>query len=116
MSSLSNYLSSNRKRLALSQEEVGFMLGINGEGKGTKVSRDENSAREPSLQAALAYEAIYGKPVRELFAGLYERIEQDVAQRARILTFRKNVKPGKKSEHRRSMLTNLAANKSSRPA
>jgi hypothetical protein len=31
--------------------------------KGNKVCRDENFAREPSLQDALAYEAIYGLPV-----------------------------------------------------
>ena len=67
MSSLSNYLHTNRKRLALSQEEVGFLIGINGEGKGIKVSRDENDARVPDLRTALAYEALYGKPIRELF-------------------------------------------------
>ena len=92
------------------------MLGIAGPGKGIKVSRDEHNARKPDLQAALAYEAIYGKPVRELFAGLYEQIERDVAERARILNFRKNVKPGKKADHRLAVLGKLAAKKSSQPA
>jgi hypothetical protein len=54
MKSLPNYLQSQRKRLALSQEEVGFLLGIGGMTKGEKVCRDENFAREPSLQDALA--------------------------------------------------------------
>ena len=51
MSSLSNYLRTHRRRLTLSQEEVAFLLGVNGESKGSKVSRDEsedmktNSAR-----------------------------------------------------------------------
>ena len=58
MKSLPNYLQSQRKRFALSQEEVGFLLGISGMTKGEKVCRDENFAREPSLQDALAYEAI----------------------------------------------------------
>jgi len=89
MASLSNYLRPHRKRLTLSQEEVAFMLGGIGESKGSKVSRDESFDREPSLRAALAYEVIYGKPVRELFAGLFERVEQDVAKRAKILSFRK---------------------------
>ena len=89
MKSLPNYLQSQRKRLAPSQEEVGFLLGISGMTKGEKVCRDENFAREPSLQDALTYEAIYGRPVRELFAGRYEEAEQAVAARAKILNFRK---------------------------
>jgi hypothetical protein len=89
MKSLPNYLQSQRKRLSLSQVEVGFLLGIGGMYKGAKVCRDENFAREPSLQDALAYEAIYGRPVRELFAGLFERAEQDVAARAKLMLHRK---------------------------
>ena len=93
MKSLSNYLQSQRKRLSLSQEEVGFLLGIRGMNKSAKVCRDEKFAREPSLQDALAYEAIYGRPIRELFAGLYEQAGQDVAARAKFLGFRKLRKP-----------------------
>ena len=93
MKSLPNYLQSQRKRLSLSQEEVGFLLGISGMNKGEKVCRDENYVRVPSLQDALAYEVIYGRPVRELFAGLYEQAEQNVAARAKILNFRKVRKP-----------------------
>jgi transcriptional regulator with XRE-family HTH domain len=89
MKSLPNYLQSHRKRNSLSQEEVGFLLGATGMNKGEKVCRDENFAREPSLQDALAYEVIYGHPVRELFAGRYQQAEQSVAERARILQFRK---------------------------
>jgi transcriptional regulator with XRE-family HTH domain len=104
MASLSNYLRTNRKRQALSQEEVAFLLGVNGMDKGIKVSRDENFAREPSLQIALAYEAIYGKPVRELFAGLYEQVERNVAQRARLFGFRKTGK-----SKGQEFITNLAS-------
>ena len=89
MKSLPNYLQTQRKRLSLSQEEVGFLLGIAGMNKGNKVCRDESFARVPSLQDALAYEAIYDRPVRELFAGLYQQAEQEVAARAKFLNFRK---------------------------
>ena len=92
MKSLPNYLQSQRKRLSLSQEEVGFLLGIRGMNKGEKICRDENSAREPSLQDALTYEAIYGRPVRELFAGRSQQAERDVKARAKILSFRKRRK------------------------
>ncbi len=93
MKSLPNYLQTQRKRLSLSQEEVGFLLGLAGMNKGNKVCRDENFVREPSLQDALAYEVIYGLPVRELFAGLYQQAHQNVAARAKILNFRKARKP-----------------------
>src|SRR5580693_5789076 len=88
MTSLSNYLLTNRKRLTLSQEEVAFLLGFTGESKGSTVSRDESFKREPGLKDVLAYELIYGKPARELFAGVYEQVEQELAQRAKILTYR----------------------------
>jgi transcriptional regulator with XRE-family HTH domain len=106
MASLSNYLLTHRKRLALSQEEVAFLLGVNGMDKGIKVSRDENFVREPSLQTALAYEAIYGRPVRELFAGLYEQVEQEVAKRAKLLSHRVTAKLRPK---RQEVITNLVS-------
>jgi len=113
MKSLPNYLQSQRKRLSLSQEEVGFLLGISGMNKGEKVCRDENFAREPSLQDALAYEAIYGQPVRELFAGMYQQAEQAVATRAKILNFRKLRKPDARKQE---TIIQLAAKASVNPS
>jgi transcriptional regulator with XRE-family HTH domain len=109
MASLSNYLRTNRKRLSLSQEEVAFMLGGTGENKGSKVSRDESFDREPGLRAALAYEFIYGKPVRELFAGLYEEMEQDVAKRAKLLTYRKRGLDSKRHESLINIVSKVTA-------
>lgn len=88
MASLPNYLLTNRKRLSLSQEEVGFLIGAKGSGKESTVSREECFKREPGLQAAIAYEVIYGKPLKELFAGLYQEVERDVRERARLLGHR----------------------------
>ena len=88
MSSLPNYLRTHRKRSALSQGEVAFLLGTKGANKGNKVSRDENYARTPTLESALAYEVIYGKPIRELFAGLYEEVEREVIGNAKMLAHR----------------------------
>jgi transcriptional regulator with XRE-family HTH domain len=98
MSSLPNYLRAKRKQISLSQEEVAFLLGMKGMDKGGKVSRDENHARIPALETALAYEVIYGKPIRELFAGLYDEIARDVSSRAKILSYRKNVKSDPKKQ------------------
>jgi len=88
MASLPNYLLTHRKRLSLSQEEVGFLIGAKGSGKESMVSREERFDRESSLKTAIAYELIYNKPLRELFAGLYEEVERDVAERARLLGHR----------------------------
>ena len=76
---LSNYLRTHRKRLGLSQEEVAHLLGAE---SGAKVCRYEKFARMPGLETALACEIIFKKPVRELFAGLYQKVERKVALRA----------------------------------
>src|SRR5438093_13478244 len=82
---LPNYLKTNRKRSRLSQDQVAFLLGYR---SGTRVSRYERFARVPTLRTALAYESIFHAPVRELFAGLNERVERETERRARILATR----------------------------
>jgi len=72
------------------------LLDLKGMDKGGKVSRDENHARTPTLETALAYEVIYGKPIRELFAGLYDQIAGEVASRGKILSYRKSETPDPK--------------------
>lgn len=69
--SLQNYLRMYRKRAGLSQDEVAFLLGVK---SGAKVSRYERRRRVPPLETALAYEAIFRIPVRELFLGTYEQV------------------------------------------
>lgn len=80
---LDNYLRRYRRRVGFSQKEVAFLLGC---GAPSKVSRYEQLDRKPGLEAALAYEAVFGVPVRELFAGIYEKVQEKVLKRARVLT------------------------------
>jgi len=82
---LPNYLRRYRKRAALSQDEVAFLLGG---GSGAKVSRYERFRRIPDLETALACEAIFGVPVRELFPGIFQKVERNTARRARLLARR----------------------------
>jgi transcriptional regulator with XRE-family HTH domain len=89
-SQLPNYLRANRKRLGLSQEEVAFLLGTP---SGAKVCRYERFVRQPSLETALACEVIFQKSIRELFLGLYQQIEHDVVERARVLAHRTGRRP-----------------------
>lgn len=83
--SLHNYLRTHRKRAGLSQDEVAFLVGLSG---GDKVSRYERRSRLPSLETVLACEALFGVPASELFAGLYEEIEEETRKRARDLAKR----------------------------
>lgn len=77
---LPNYLRSHRKRVALLQRDLAYLLGENEDG--TVISRHELSRAMPDLRTALLYEAIYGTPVRELFAGVYHEVERELRIRA----------------------------------
>ena len=76
---LLNYLLTRRKRSALSQEEVAFLLGVL---SSAQICRYERLLREPSLQTALAFEVIFNCPVSELFPELFAQIQTEVASRA----------------------------------
>ena len=53
---------------------------------GTKVSRYERLNRKPSLETAFAYEAVFGAPGRELFAGAFQKVEEKTKRRAQLLS------------------------------
>ena len=63
---LDNYLRTHRNRAGLSQDEVAYLLGCR---SGAKVSRYERFTRPPTLQTALAYDAIFGVAVRDCSQG-----------------------------------------------
>lgn len=105
MARFPHYLKSNRKGAALSQAEVSFLLGTRGE---AKVSRYERFLRTPSLETALALEAIFQRPASELFEGLYQKVEGEVAARAKILGHRiDRGKPSHRTERRRQTITSI---------
>src|SRR5882724_5813154 len=84
---LENYLRTYRKRSGLSQDEVAYLLGCQ---SGTKVSRYERSGRKPSIETLFAYELVFGAPSRELFAGVYQKVEKKILNRAQLLTRKLN--------------------------
>ncbi len=81
-SSLHNYIRTERKRVELSQRELGLLLGI----KASSVSRHEIFARAASLETALRYAVIFDLDPRDLFAGLFEHAQGEVKKRAQRLT------------------------------
>lgn len=82
---LESYLKAYRRKSALSQDEVAFLLGTV---SGTRVSRYERRARRPLLETAFAYEVIFRTPVKELFAGIYQKVETETIARAQLLSER----------------------------
>ena len=105
-SQLPNYLRAQRKRLALSQAEVAFLLGV---ASSAKVSRYECFGREPNLHNALAFEVIFQKSVSELFAGMYRATERKVVARARILLRRiAHQKASRANTRKRNLLSLIA--------
>jgi transcriptional regulator with XRE-family HTH domain len=80
-----NYLRAHRKNSGFTQEEVAYLLGFD---NANLVSRYEKRQRMPPVQTALAYEAIFGIPIAELFAGVRRSIVSDVAKRRSELTTR----------------------------
>ena len=46
------------------------------------ISRHERHLRVPKLKTALAYEIIFGTPLKSLFRGMYEEVEEKVMERA----------------------------------
>ncbi|MGO9010646.1 MAG: helix-turn-helix transcriptional regulator [Bryobacteraceae bacterium] len=68
---LGNYLRTHRKRSALSQQEIGRLIGYKNQ---WQVSRHERSRTAPPLFVALAYEAIFRVPAATLFTEMYATV------------------------------------------
>jgi transcriptional regulator with XRE-family HTH domain len=96
---LENYLRTHRKRSGLTQREVAFLLGFE---NGNQVSRYEKRLRLPPLETALACEAIFGVPIAELFAGIRQRVGNNIDQRRLELKARLQAKP---AQDRRARVT-----------
>lgn len=70
--------------------------------------RYERFVRHPSLETALACEAIFKRSVSELFPGLYQKIERQVAERAKVLVERKDGRMNRQTVRKREALGELA--------
>jgi transcriptional regulator with XRE-family HTH domain len=79
---LPHYIRIERRRAGLSQTDIAALLGVR---TASKISRYEQGRRLPPLRTALAYEAIYGKPIAELFAGTFAPIRAEIRRRAKRL-------------------------------
>lgn len=71
-----------RRRSGLNQTELSFLVGQKG---GTGISRIEGGERVPSVEMALAFEAIFRIPVRVLFEEIFVKVEAEVKSQANSL-------------------------------
>ena len=79
---LDNYLRTYRKQSGLTQTEVAFLLG---RGNSAQVSRYEKQHHLPPLRTALACGRIFRVHLPELFAGIQESIDREIAERVEKL-------------------------------
>lgn len=104
---LDNYLRMYRKRSGLSQHEVAFLLGWE---TGTLVSRYERGTQRPSLDTVFAYEAAFGVPTHELFAGIFQKVEDNIKKRAQVLARKLSAAtPSQNANRKLDLLNNLAS-------
>ena|ERR1051326_350995 len=79
---LPNYLRTCRKRAHLSEKEVAFLLGSK---SGARISRYEHGRQAPNLNTLLAFELLFHTPVRDLYGGVSQEVEQGLRRRVRLL-------------------------------
>jgi len=77
-----NHLRTHRRKSALSQRQVGELLGYPSE---AQVSRHENAKAIPHLASAFGYHIIFRVPLRSLFPGIYEDVRETIEERLREL-------------------------------
>lgn len=104
---LSNHVRKFRKRSALSQRDVAFLLGAK---CASKICRYERFVREPGFATAVACEAIFRRPVSELFPGVYHKIAAGVRTRAKtLLEKERHGKPNRVAARRRETLAAIVS-------
>lgn len=79
-----------RKSANLSQRELAYLVGLRSQGV---MSEIEAGLKNPSLDAEVACELLFGLPFRELYPDLYAKAERNVLANARDLHTRLAPKP-----------------------
>jgi transcriptional regulator with XRE-family HTH domain len=101
-----HYLRNERIAAALTQADIAALLGVPWK---SRVVRYERKGVVPPVQAALAYQAIYGKPVANLLRGTYNGIESEVRKRAREMLARGDTPRTPRQLRRQRSLERIAA-------
>lgn len=94
------YLRTNRLLWALSQEELGELMGLSHDA----ISKYELEQRPLSVTVILASEIVFGKRADELFPTLYKAIQDELGKRALEMLERLEGKEDKESNRKRELL------------
>ncbi|MCK9345039.1 MAG: helix-turn-helix domain-containing protein [Candidatus Pacebacteria bacterium] len=81
-SRIHTYLRTHRRKWALTQKDVAFLLGNK---SAAHISRLEQGKRKPTNEAVLACEVLFGLSPKQCFPKVYEEIEESVLARAATL-------------------------------
>ncbi len=100
-----SYLRTHRDGWALTQPELGLLLGVSG----SQISRYEKLVDQPTLPSVIAAEFIFEEPARHLFPGIYMAVEQSVIARTADLRERIGLPKTRKAERKLLLLDALAA-------
>ena len=101
---LDNYIEMHRLRAGLSQEDLSYLISVE---NGSSVSRYEQGLRLPNLETLLALEIVLGQRIQELFAGVADRVEANVLERARFLLASLDDTPSKELALKLELLSRL---------
>lgn len=71
------YLRTHRRVWGLTQQELADLMGFK---SATHVSRIENGKRAPTMESALACQAIFGIPPSAMFPHAYDLVEERVVR------------------------------------
>jgi ribosome-binding protein aMBF1 (putative translation factor) len=97
------YVRAHRNHWALSAEELARLLGRNA----SMVCRVERCGQVPGGKVSLGLEVIFGVKPREMFPGLYERMEESIMARAARLDEQLAGKTDRKSVRKRELLSDM---------
>jgi DNA-binding XRE family transcriptional regulator len=105
---LPQYLKQERRRAGYAQADVAYLLGASAK---TKVGRYERGRHLPPLTTALAYEAMFGVAVAELFPSAFSAARAELRRRARrrIQILAKLPESARRLRRKRSLEILLAA-------
>ncbi len=106
-SPIHEYLRTSRRKWALTQKELAFLLGHKSP---THISRLEQGKRIPSKEVVLACEVLFELPPRKCFPKLYVEIEEAILTRASTLYERLDKKTSKTATRKKEFL-NSALNR-----
>jgi transcriptional regulator with XRE-family HTH domain len=76
--SVGTYLRFLRRKSGLTQRELARILGSV---TVTQISRHERSITPPGLLTAFGYQAVFQKPISDIFPGLYYAVEAGIEER-----------------------------------